>query len=106
MLEASQEDDTLVDPQDETETQDQTKKDQNDAHDDHYDSDAETVDPREEKEISKEDEVVVVEKKKSNKQQQKKATKEPDPSKKVKENSKSGEKKLPYPDQKRKHRIR
>ena len=31
LLKASQEDDTLVDPRDETETQDQTKEDQNDA---------------------------------------------------------------------------
>ena len=64
MLKASQEDDTLVDPQDETaqETKDQTMEDQNDAQDDCYDSDAETVNPREEKEISNEDEVVVVEK--------------------------------------------
>ena len=31
LLEASQEDDTLVDPRDETKTQDQTKEDPNDA---------------------------------------------------------------------------
>ena len=100
LLKASQEYDTLVDPQDETtqETQDQTKEGQDDAQDDRYDSDAEIVDPRGEKEISKEDEVVVVEKKKSDKQEQKKATKELDPPQKVKDKSKSGEKKLPYPD--------
>ena len=38
-----------MDPQDETETQYQTKEDQNDAQDDHYESDVETVDLRENK---------------------------------------------------------
>ncbi len=47
-----------MDHQDETvqETQDPTLEEQNDAHDDRYDSDAETVDPREENEINNEEE--------------------------------------------------
>lgn len=47
-----------MDPQDETEPQDQTKEDQDDAQDDCYDSDVEMVDPREEKEISNDDELL------------------------------------------------
>ena len=109
LLEASQEDDTLVDPQDETvqETQDPSLEEQNDAQDDHYDSDADTVDPREENEVTneeeEEEEVATVKRKKNDKQQQqKKTTTEPDPPQKVKDRQSKGEQKLPYPGRKKK----
>ena len=49
LLETSQEEETLVDPQDnaDCETQDQTSGEQSKEQDDHYDSDADTIDPRE-----------------------------------------------------------
>ena len=55
MLETSQEEETLVDPQDNVdyETQDQTSGEQNKEQEGQYDSDADTVDPREEDEPSK-----------------------------------------------------
>ena len=102
VLEAIQEDDTLVDSQYEIvqATQDSTLEVQDDAQGDPYDSDVEIVDPREKNEATNEEEEVIVVKKKKNdkQQQQKKMTKEPDPPQKVKDKQSKGEKKLPYPE--------
>ena len=107
MLETSQEAETLVDPQDNAdyETQDQTSGEQSREQDGYYDSDADTVDPREENEPSKEDEeeVAAIKKKKGKQQQQqKKIMKEPDPPQKVKDKQQKGEQKFPYPGRKKK----
>ena len=61
-----------------------------------YDSDAETVDPREENELSREqeEEVIITKEKKSKKQEKKEPVKDPEPTPKVKEKT---VKKIPYP---------
>ena len=81
---------------------------QNDAQDDRYDSDAETVDPREENEVTNEEEEVAIVKKKKNdkQQQQKKKAKEPDPPQKVQDKQSKGEKNIHILNVKRKHLMR